>query len=351
MTTANKALAKYEAQKGEPPKPVFVWDARYNTGITEIDDQHRRLVDIINHVDRLLRVESPLTVLEPILDELTDYAKYHFATEERLMDALKCEPGHVQRHKVAHEGFIRQVSLMREQAAINPTEFIPTLLRFLSTWLVHHILTIDQVFARQVFAIRGGAPLDLAYKQSGADGRDPAADALLDALNRLYDDVARRNISLAELNRELRDRERELRNVQDELHQANRDLEKRLADGERHVEKARSAFQAQSRQHTAVLSGGAGSYGVVQDVAEAIAFTSGNLGTVRECVADLFKVIEEYEKVHAPSARTETDAARDRHDAEVLERLRRIMFEILEESSARLAQAEEIMYQMQAPEH
>lgn len=340
MTTASDALALYESQTRGTPRPVFVWDARYDTGLAEVDSQHRRLVDIINHVDRLLRAQSPLAVLEPVLDELTAYAQYHFGTEERLMDSLRCEPAHVQRHKLAHEGFVKQVSVMRDQATVNPAEFIPTLLRFLSTWLVHHILTIDQVFARQVFAIRGGAPLGHAYQQAGGGTADTAAEALLDALNRLYDDVARRNLSLAELNAELKRREQELRTVQDELHEANRDLERRLADGEAQASAARAAFEAQTTRHASAVAGD-GDAG--RDVAEAIAFASRNLGTVRDCVADLFRVIEEYEKVRAPSTRDAASDARGRHDAEVLERLRRAMFEILEESTARLAQAGEVV--------
>lgn len=338
-------LQIYEQQSAGAVRPVFVWNERYNTGLGEVDEQHRRLVDLINHVDRLLRAESPITVLEPVLDELTEYAQYHFGTEERLMDQLKCEPTHVERHKGAHADFTRQVVLMRSQSSVNPAEFIPSLLRFLSTWLVHHILTVDQALARQIFAIRGGAPLEHAYKAARSDASpDPAAEALLEALSRLYDDVARRNVSLADLNRELKAREKELRAMQDELHQANKDLETRLAKGERTFEDVRRAFEAQSKAHVALLAdGGTGASEATKDVVDAILFASRNLETVRDCVADLFRVIEEYEKVHAPSARTASDAARDARDAEVLERLRRVVFEMLEESRARLAQAEVVL--------
>jgi hemerythrin-like metal-binding protein len=351
MTTARTVLAEYEAQKASPVPPVFVWNARYETGLNEVDEQHRRLVDIINHVDRLLRAESPLSVLEPTLDELTEYAKYHFATEERLMDALKCEPGHVERHKRAHEEFARQIETMRAQANLNPVQFIPTLLRFLSTWIVHHILTTDQDFARQVFAIRGGAPLERAYVEAGANRPDPAAEALLEALNRLYDDVARRNIALAELNQELRSRERELRMVQDELHQANKDLEKRLADGERRLEETRRAFEAQRRADASAPAAGASlDGGTAQQIASAMTFAVTNLEIVGTCAADLFRVIEEYEKVHLPSARTAADEAHERHDHEVLERLRGIVFEMLSDSKERLKRVAQTVSDLQRTE-
>lgn len=351
MTTAHTNLASYEAQKAPPERGVFVWDARYNTGLNEVDEQHRRLMDIINHVDRLLRVESPIAVLEPTLDELTDYAKYHFATEERLMDSLQCEPGHVERHKNAHLEFVRQVSQMRTQTKLNPTGFIPTLLRFLSTWLVHHILTTDQAFARQVFAIRGGAPLERAHGDAEASRPDPASEALLEALHRLYDDVARRNIGLAELNQELHAREKELRTLQDELYQANNDLEKRLTEGELQLDTTRRAFEARGRADASVPAAGASLDGrAAQDIANSIEFAVTNLETVAICVTDLFRVIEEYEKVHAPSSRTDADEARDRHDHEVLERLRRIVFEMLSESQLQLAQVGKVVSGLQRTE-
>lgn len=335
-------LTEYEARTAKHVPPVFVWDASYETGLTEVDQQHRRLVDIINHVDRLLRVDTPLVVLEPTLDELTEYAKYHFATEERLMDELRCEPAHVERHKRAHLAFVQQVSTMRSQTQANPLEFVPTLLRFLSTWLVHHILTTDQALARQVFIIRGGAPL--AYAHEAAGQSDPASEALLDALNRLYDHVARRNLDLVDLNRQLQAREKELRTIQEELHEANRNLEKRIEEGESRRAAARKAFDAQSQSHAAVIAAdGAAGDRATRDVVDAISFASGNIDTVRTCVSDLFRVIEEYEKVRAPSARTNADDMRDLRDAEILERLRRIVFEILDESKVRLAQADEVM--------
>ncbi len=118
----------------------------------------------------------------------------------------------------------------------------------------------------------------------------------------------------------------------------------RIEEGERRRLNARQTFDAQTVSHAAVIAGGAGADDrAAKDIADAISFASGNLDTVRLCVVDLFRVIEEYEKVRAPSARTAEDDARDRHDAAVLERLRRIVFEILEESGQRLAQAEEVV--------
>ena len=60
---------------------VFVWSAKYETGIEIVDTQHHGLVDLINRIGTVHREAAPVSVLEQVLDELAAYARDHFATE------------------------------------------------------------------------------------------------------------------------------------------------------------------------------------------------------------------------------------------------------------------------------
>ncbi len=61
------------------------WDARYETGIEEIDLQHRYFLKLINRLaDKLLSIQDPRQ-REPLIGELHRYASFHFASEENLM--------------------------------------------------------------------------------------------------------------------------------------------------------------------------------------------------------------------------------------------------------------------------
>ncbi|QRJ65759.1 PAS domain-containing protein [Azospira restricta] len=77
------------------------------------------------------------------------------------------------------------------------------LLRFLTAWLAHHILDLDQSMARQIRAIRGGTPAAQAFRDEQARGGDPTSLRLLDAMNSLYRLVAARNDALLGMNRKL----------------------------------------------------------------------------------------------------------------------------------------------------
>ena len=77
---------------------IFVWDRQFETGIAEIDQQHRKLVQLINGLGRILAQESqPETFVRSlfrVFDELADYVEYHFEFEEELMAKFNFEAAH-----------------------------------------------------------------------------------------------------------------------------------------------------------------------------------------------------------------------------------------------------------------
>src|SRR5574343_1312895 len=60
------------------------WRREFETGIAEIDLQHRTLVKMFNRVNTELRDDSGRAVWENVIHELLGYALYHFWTEEDL---------------------------------------------------------------------------------------------------------------------------------------------------------------------------------------------------------------------------------------------------------------------------
>jgi PAS domain S-box-containing protein len=77
------------------------------------------------------------------------------------------------------------------------------LLRFLTSWLAHHILGIDQAMARQIRKIRAGESAESAYLEEKKRADDPTTSSLLDAMKSLYRLIAVRNDSLQKLNESL----------------------------------------------------------------------------------------------------------------------------------------------------
>ena len=64
---------------------LFTWSDEYSIGNAEIDNLHKELFDILNKLyDNCYLVESKLDVYT-ILDELIDYADFHFKAEQQYM--------------------------------------------------------------------------------------------------------------------------------------------------------------------------------------------------------------------------------------------------------------------------
>jgi hemerythrin len=53
--------------------------------MAEIDQQHRKLVNVYDRLNDALKNNEPRKVIYRIIDEAISYTELHFATEERLM--------------------------------------------------------------------------------------------------------------------------------------------------------------------------------------------------------------------------------------------------------------------------
>lgn len=201
----------------------FSWNERYVTGIGEVDDQHRTLVDLINRLGALLTGSAGASAadIETLFGQLADYAVYHFREEEGLMHAAGIDVRHVALHCEAHASFLDEVTRMHDGLLDGNPDAARLLLRFLTHWLAYHIFGQDQVMARQMRAVAAGATAEEAFLATEKD-HDPATEALLGALNGLFRQVSDRNRELVALNQTLETRVAERTR---ELSEANRRLE------------------------------------------------------------------------------------------------------------------------------
>lgn len=77
----------------------FIWGSHFETDIREVDDQHRRLVELINNFSELM-LQSILdhAQVEEMFNALADYSHYHFKEEEDLMSAMQLDNRHTDGH-------------------------------------------------------------------------------------------------------------------------------------------------------------------------------------------------------------------------------------------------------------
>ena len=71
---------------------AFIWDARFDTGIPLVDTQHKQLVDAVNGLgNELMLGDVTEERLQMLFRQLAEYARLHFADEEKMMVELKVE--------------------------------------------------------------------------------------------------------------------------------------------------------------------------------------------------------------------------------------------------------------------
>lgn len=187
---------------------VFVWNRSLLTGLETVDNQHQRLVELINDVGELAMSGQQIG-REHFLathDELLDYARFHFADEERQMEAVGLDPEFIRSHKAAHRAFVSKARQMGE-TAVEDSGKMHDLLYYLVRWLAYHICGIDQQMARQINAVEaGGNPQEVYREDIRQHVYNETAEPLLQAMEGLYRLVSERNRALREFNHTLEQR-------------------------------------------------------------------------------------------------------------------------------------------------
>ncbi|MGC9519514.1 MAG: bacteriohemerythrin [Desulfuromonadaceae bacterium] len=200
---------------------LFVWEKSFETGLAEVDKQHRYLVELSNQFGKQLSEDKvSAAAMEQLFQELADYTQYHFDEEEKQMAHFKVDPRHIEYHEEMHNGFLADVMQMYEETTLAQRDSARHLFDFLLNWLVYHILGCDMQMARQIEGIKAGMTAAQAYEES-LQYADRSTELLLKSLNNLFRQVSVRSKELKELNATLESkvaqRTQELQNANENL--------------------------------------------------------------------------------------------------------------------------------------
>ncbi len=121
----------------------FAWKEEYATGIEVIDSQHKKLVNLIDKLYVTFMEQTERENLDSILQEVLDYAHYHFDTEASLMRKHNF-PG-IKEHIAQHDAFESKAIEVRHKHRHGGT-VTSTLMNFLRNWLNDHILKADREY-------------------------------------------------------------------------------------------------------------------------------------------------------------------------------------------------------------
>jgi len=87
-------------------------------------------------------------VISTVLKRLVDYTKFHFRSEEILMDRYNYPQDRFERHVKEHRSFTRTVMEFREKYEAGEARLTLEVFKFLATWVQNHIAGTDKDYGR-----------------------------------------------------------------------------------------------------------------------------------------------------------------------------------------------------------
>jgi len=124
---------------------LFTWSEQFSLKIDSMDEQHKKLIDILNQFhDAMLQKKEDKKIGET-LAELIAYTEFHFAEEEKLLQ----ENGYpdLDNHKNEHDELRQKVTEFQREYVQGSQTVTDDVMFFLKDWLVNHILGVDKRYA------------------------------------------------------------------------------------------------------------------------------------------------------------------------------------------------------------
>lgn len=125
--------------------PLLTWNDNYSVKIIHLDDQHLKLVSMINELHEAIVQGESKDVLDRVLQYLRRYVVSHFSEEEYYMQ--KFNYTEYEYHKSKHDGFISKVDAFLQEYETGSQELSVKVTQFLVQWLHEHITIEDQKYS------------------------------------------------------------------------------------------------------------------------------------------------------------------------------------------------------------
>ena len=125
---------------------LMEWNPAFSVKVKKFDDQHKKLVDLVNQLHDAMKAGQGSSALGIIFQQLINYTATHFKDEEQVMQANGYPD--LPKHKVIHADLVKQVLELQKKFQTEGAGGILTMkvLSFLKDWLVTHIQGEDKKY-------------------------------------------------------------------------------------------------------------------------------------------------------------------------------------------------------------
>ena len=128
--------------------PLLTWNDKFLVGVKEIDDQHIRLLEMINRFHDMYVAGEAQRVLAAAIFDMNTYARNHFETEEKYMDLYRHEYPECDAHKEEHwKFFSKAINFLVDFGEGRQAEIPKEILDYLVKWFTEHTTGTDRGLA------------------------------------------------------------------------------------------------------------------------------------------------------------------------------------------------------------
>ncbi len=120
----------------------FHWEESMSVGVSVLDVDHRKLVDILAHLQDSMGEAGNRQVIATTIDTLLDYSIEHFRHEEEAMHRHGYPD--VQRHEEEHAALMERLREFKRNADDGHVASVIELMDFLGGYLTNHMLHSDK---------------------------------------------------------------------------------------------------------------------------------------------------------------------------------------------------------------
>ncbi len=118
------------------------WNEELSVKVPEMDEQHRRLIDILNSFYEAVEHGEREEAVKKLFQGLEEYTVFHFNSEEQFMADIGYPD--LEAHRKTHQSLVDQLHLARERYESGDQKAIRELVAFALSWLYTHIAKTDK---------------------------------------------------------------------------------------------------------------------------------------------------------------------------------------------------------------
>ncbi|MDK9700763.1 MAG: bacteriohemerythrin [bacterium] len=129
---------------------LITWNERFSVSIPQIDQQHKKWIDIVNRLHEAMAAGKGNEVIGAVLLEMVNYSKMHLDFEEKLLTQHSYPD--LAAHKLQHDVLRKRIHEVYQKYQAGNKFLTLDVMNMLKDWLLQHIEGVDKKYSSHLVA-------------------------------------------------------------------------------------------------------------------------------------------------------------------------------------------------------